>query len=224
MQMCMYIIKKLRKDRYLTFSGVSIPLHVPPALALAHIAMHGQVGVADQVHVHLLARLRGLAGHERVEVLGPGRHPPGHGRVHTLTIPPGGSSVTLTESPLTMSVHGTSISADVPEHIIIHQFRSISSKYLRVVVVVVVAPVVAVHHGVVHVHHHHVHVVPVVHTVHGHGPHGAQGHASQEPSANSEPKSLARVTLGVSTSSSCEVGSPPCPIAWSSVAILLTLE
>ena len=43
---------------HLTLAALLIPPHVLPALALAGVALHSQVRVADQVHVELLTRLR----------------------------------------------------------------------------------------------------------------------------------------------------------------------
>ena len=101
---------------HLTFSSLSIPLHILSALALAQVPPRGQVGVAHQVHIHLGAG-RGLgAGHEGVEVLGSGRHLSRHEGVHALTMLASSSRVTLTETPLTVSIHRTPIHADVTEN------------------------------------------------------------------------------------------------------------
>ena len=43
---------------HLALPALLVPAHVLPAFALAGVALHGQVLVADQVHVKLLTRLR----------------------------------------------------------------------------------------------------------------------------------------------------------------------
>ena len=43
---------------HLALPTLLVPPHVLPAFALAGVALHGQVLVADQVHVKLLTRLR----------------------------------------------------------------------------------------------------------------------------------------------------------------------
>ena len=51
----------------LAFPGLCVPPHVGPALALA-LAPHGEVGVADEVHVHGHAGRFGGAVLEWLEV------------------------------------------------------------------------------------------------------------------------------------------------------------
>ena len=104
--------------------------------------------------------------------------------------------------PLTVSVHGAAEATSV-----------------SVVVTVVVTSVVSsVHPRVVHVHHILVHGVPVVHAVHGHRTHGAQGGPPQEASRHPETQSLARVSFTVAAGPG-KVCPPVGPVARSSVAV-----
>lgn len=49
-----YIFVNKTQSSHLTLPALLVPPHVLPALALAGVALHGQVLVADQVHVELL--------------------------------------------------------------------------------------------------------------------------------------------------------------------------
>ena len=103
--------------------------------------------------------------------------------------------VALAEAPLTVSVHRAAVTTNIPK---IHIYILISDMPGRspVVVVVVIARVVAVHVGVVHVHHLPVHVVSVVSAVHRHRAHSTQGSPAHESRCHSHPESFARVALG----------------------------
>ena len=72
----------------LALSGLLVPPHVVSALALAGVPRHGEVGVADQVHVHLLAARSLVTRHERVEALLAILHGAGRGAVHALALLP----------------------------------------------------------------------------------------------------------------------------------------
>ena len=102
--------------------------------------------------------------------------------------------VALAEAPLTVSVHRAAVPTNIPKK---HIYILISDMpgHSPVVVVVVIARVVAVHVGVVHVHHLPVHVVSVVGAVHRHRAHSTQGSPAHESRCHTHPKSFAGVAL-----------------------------
>ena len=102
--------------------------------------------------------------------------------------------ITLAEAPLTVRVHRAAVTTNIPKIHVYILFPDMPG-HSPVVVVVVVARVVAVHVGVVHVHHLPVHVVSVVGAVHGHGAHSTQGSPTHESRSHTHPKSFARVAL-----------------------------
>ena len=162
------ILRPLKKMLNISFTLLlillSVPSHVLPTLALAHV-LDGQVGVADEVEVHLQTGGVLVADLEGVKTRGSGLS---LALSLAVSVSLEVSPVALTEAPLAVGVPWTPAPAVV-----------------AVVVVVVVVGIVAPPPGQEPVLH-----VPVVHP---HGRRRArhpQGRAADEPCANSEPQGL----------------------------------
>ena len=77
---------------------ISIIINITNIIRIISSLLHGEVGVADQVHVHLLAAPALSAPLEGVEVISPRFEVPGLDAVHALALFPGGARVALTEA------------------------------------------------------------------------------------------------------------------------------
>jgi len=153
----------------LTFPCLCVPSHISPALTLS-LASRGEVGVADEVHVHSQAGGGGGAVLEWLEVGGSWRWSLVLWVATTHAL--GEARVALAESKLAVGVGRTSIHAPVPVIVVVAEAHVIAAS---------IAP---------HVHHPLVLVIPLVNTGSCHPAGNPKSCSSKKSCSNSKSQRL----------------------------------